>query len=149
MTTLLSLLRRECNGDDTVSSCTKPTSRALTVGVPAAITGVLLLTAITVLIVLYYKRQRRDDREDLEDRNRSSGFYGRYAQQRFGGQGQAQGQGHGFGQGQAQRGAPTSSRRSSGESFFDYKQEDYGRYHMASFQEPEVPKPTATTRVVA
>ncbi|KAJ5990245.1 hypothetical protein N7499_010772 [Penicillium canescens] len=141
MTTLLSLLRRECNGDDTVSSCTKPTSRALTVGVPAAITGVLLLTAIIVLVVLYYKRQRRDDREDLEDRNRSSGFYGRYAQQRFGGQGQAQGQG--------QRGAPTSSRRSSGESFFDYKQEDYGRYHMASFQEPEVPKPTATTRVVA
>ncbi|OQD90482.1 hypothetical protein PENANT_c001G08411 [Penicillium antarcticum] len=144
MTTLFSLLlRRECDGDDTVSSCTKPTSQALTVGVPAAITGVLLLTAIIVLVVLYFKRQRRDDREDLEDRKRTSGFYGRYAQQRFGSQA--------AGQGQAQRGAPTSSRRSSGESFFDYKQEDYGRYHMASFQEPEAPKPTATatTRVVA
>ncbi|KAJ5770185.1 uncharacterized protein N7511_002236 [Penicillium nucicola] len=139
--TFFSLLRRECNGDDTLSSCTKPTSRALTVGVPAAITGFLLLTAIIVLVVLYFKRQRRDDREDLEEHNRSSGFYGRDGQGRFGAQAP----------GQHQRGAPTSSRRSSGESFFDYKQEDFGRYHMASFQEPEAPKPTATstTRVVS
>lgn len=40
MATLLSLFRRDCNGDETMSSCTKPTSSAVTIGIPAAISGV-------------------------------------------------------------------------------------------------------------
>lgn len=94
----------------------------------------LLLTAIIVLVVLYFKRQRRDDREDLEERQRDSGFYGNYATQRFGAQGPRKAQ-------------ATESRRSSGESFFDYKQ-DHGPYHLAQFQSPEVSKPPAA-RVVS
>jgi hypothetical protein len=85
---------------------------------------------------------RRDDREDLEDRQRHSGFYANYATQRFGAEG-AQGAGP-----QGPRKAyATESRRSSGESFFDYKQ-DHGPYHLAQFQGPEVPK-SAATRVVS
>ncbi|KAJ5873865.1 uncharacterized protein N7529_002295 [Penicillium soppii] len=137
----LSILRRDCDGDDTLSSCSKPTSRALTVGVPAAITGVLLLTAIIVLIVLYFKRKRRDDREDLEDRRRRSGFYANYATQRFG-EGAPQGP-----QAPPRKAYATESRRSSGESVFDYKQ-DHGPYHLAQFNGPEVPK-AAATRVVS
>ncbi|KAJ5329587.1 hypothetical protein MYU51_007195 [Penicillium brevicompactum] len=135
--TLITLFRRDGNGDESVSG-PKPTSRALTVGVPAAITGFLLLTAIIVLVILYFKRQRRDDREDLEERQRDSGFYGNYATQRFGTAGAQQG---------PRKAYATESRRSSGESFFDYKQ-DHGPYHLAQFQGPEVPKPAAT-RVVS
>lgn len=77
---------------------------------------------------------RRDDREDLEDRQRDSGFYANYATQRFGTENEnTQG---------TQRAYKTESRRSSGESFFDYKQ-DHGPYHLAEFQSPEVPKPAA------
>ncbi|CAI7569618.1 unnamed protein product [Penicillium bialowiezense] len=138
--TLVTLFRRECNGDESASSCSKPTSRALTVGVPAAITGFLLITAIIVLVILYFKRQRRDDREDLEERQRDSGFYANYATQRFGAGGAQQGQG-------PRKAYPTESRRSSGESFFDYKQ-DHGPYHLAQFDSPEVSKPAAA-RVVS
>ncbi|KAJ5200670.1 hypothetical protein N7491_008524 [Penicillium cf. griseofulvum] len=139
--TILSVFRRDCNGDETMSSCTKPTSSAVTIGIPAAISGVLLLIAIVVLIVLYHKRMRRDNREDLEDRQRDSGFYARYATQRFGNEGE---------------GAPPSkgrpyaeSRRSSGESIYDFKQ-DHGPYHLAQLPSHEVqmPKPVATRVVV-
>ncbi|CAI7633647.1 unnamed protein product [Penicillium glandicola] len=133
--TLLTVFRRDCNGDETMSSCTKPTSAAVTIGIPAAISGVFFLTAIVVLIVLYHKRMRRDDREDLEERQRDSGFYARYATERFGTEGQPP------------RSTPqayaSESRRSSGESIFDFKQ-DHGPYHLAEFQGPEVPKPVAT-----
>lgn len=92
------------------------------------------MTAIIVLVVLYFKRMRRDDREDLEDRQRDSGFYGNYATQRFGTRNEnTQG---------TRRAHKTESRRSSGESFIDYKQ-DHGPYHLAQFQSPEVPKPAA------
>jgi hypothetical protein len=84
---------------------------------------------------------RRDDREDLEDRQRHSGFYANYATQRFGA-------GTDTGAPQGPRKAyATESRRSSGESFFDYKQ-DHGPYHLAQFDGPEVPK-AAATRVVS
>ncbi|KAJ5783104.1 hypothetical protein N7457_004878 [Penicillium paradoxum] len=136
--TLLTLLRRDCNGDETMSSCTKPTSAAVTVGIPAAISGVLLLIAIIVLIVLYKKRMARDDREDLEEHKRKSGFYARYATQRFGAE-----------DGQPSHGnAYPSSRRDSDDSLFDFKQ-DHGRYHMAQFNGPEVPKPVASGRVAS
>lgn len=98
----------------------------------------LLITAIIVLVILYFKRQRRDDREDLEERQRDSGFYGNYATQRFGAGGAQQG---------SRKAYPTESRRSSGESFFDYKQ-DHGPYHLAQFDSPEVSKPAAA-RVVS
>ncbi|KAJ5559051.1 hypothetical protein N7535_009083 [Penicillium sp. DV-2018c] len=140
MTTLLTLLRRDCNGDETMSSCTKPTSAAMTIGVPAAISGVLLLTAIIVLIILYKKRMARDDREDLEDRRRGSGFYARYATQRFGTEGAAPPP-------PATNNAYPSSRRSSGDSIFDFKQ-DHGPYHLAQFNSPEVPKAAVTSRVI-
>ncbi|KAJ5800379.1 uncharacterized protein N7518_002447 [Penicillium psychrosexuale] len=133
--TLLTVFRRDCNGDETMSSCTKPTSSAITVGIPAAISGVLLIVAIIVLVVLYHKRIRRDDREDLEDRQRGSGFYARYATQRFGTEGGAPPPSKG--------GAYASeSRRSSADSIFDFKQ-DHGPYHLAQFPNPEVPKPVA------
>ncbi|KAJ5120737.1 uncharacterized protein N7515_010125 [Penicillium bovifimosum] len=141
MTTLLTLLRRDCDGDETMSSCTKPTSSALTIGVPAAISGVLLLTAIIVLIILYKKRMARDDREDLEDRRRGSGFYARYATQRFGTEGVPP-------PNRNVNAYPAESRRSSGDSIFDFKQ-DHGPYHLAQFNSPEVPKPAVTSRVVA
>jgi hypothetical protein len=87
----------------------------------------------------------RDDREDLEDRRRDSGFYARYATQRFGAEGAPP----------ANRNAnsnvnayPGESRRSSGDSIFDFKQ-DHGPYHLAQFNSPEVPKPAVTSRVVA
>jgi hypothetical protein len=98
----------------------------------------MLFIAIIVLIVLYRKRMRRDDREDLEDRQRDSGFYARYATQRFGNEGA-----------EAPKGRPyTESRRSSGESIYDFKQ-DHGPYHLAQLPSHEVqmPKPVAT-RVV-
>lgn len=75
---------------------------------------------------------RRDDREDLEERQRDSGYYGNG--QRFTPQG-------------PRKAYASESRRSSGESFFDHKQ-DHGPYHLAQFQGPEVPKPAAT-RVVS
>ncbi|CAG8027553.1 unnamed protein product [Penicillium nalgiovense] len=136
--TLLTVFRRDCNGDETMSSCTKPTSAAVTIGIPAAITGVLLLTAIIVLIILYHKRMRRDNREDLEDRQRNSGFYARYATQRFGTEGAPPSNGHAN---------ASESRRSSDDSIFDFKQ-DHGAYRLAQFNGPEAPKPVAT-RVVS
>ncbi|KOS40200.1 hypothetical protein ACN38_g8955 [Penicillium nordicum] len=136
--TLLTLFRRDCNGDETMSSCTKPTSAAVTIGIPAVISGIIIITAIIVLIVLYRKRMSRDDREDLEDRKRSSGFYARYATQRFGTEGAPPSNGRPY---------ASESRRSSGESIFDFKQ-DHGPYHLAQFPSPEVPKPVAS-RVVA
>ncbi|CAG8903458.1 unnamed protein product [Penicillium egyptiacum] len=136
--TLLTVFRRDCNGDETMSSCTKPTSAAVTIGIPAAISGVLLLTAIIVLIILYHKRMRRDNREDLEDRQRDSGFYARYATQRFGTEGAPPSNGRAY---------ASESRRSSGDSIFDFKQ-DHGPYHLAQFPSPEAPKPVAT-RVVS
>ncbi|OQE44353.1 hypothetical protein PENCOP_c002G02355 [Penicillium coprophilum] len=138
--TLLSIFRRDCNGDETMSSCTKPTSSAITIGIPAAITGVLLLVAIIVLIVLYHKRMRRDNREDLEERQRDSGFYARYATQRFGAEGAPPSNGRAY---------ASESRRSSGESIYDFKQ-DHGPYHLAQFpsHEPQVQKPVAARVVV-
>lgn len=141
--TLLTLLRRDCNGDETMSSCTKPTSAAVTVGIPAAISGVIIVTALIVMIVIYRKRMNRDDREDLEDRKRSSGFYARYATQRFGTEGAPPSNAP------PSNGQPyaSESRRSSADSIFDFKQ-DHGPYHLAQFPSPEVPKPVAT-RVIA
>ncbi|KAJ5195862.1 hypothetical protein N7449_006341 [Penicillium cf. viridicatum] len=136
--TLLTLFRRDCNGDETMSSCTKPTSAAVTIGIPAAISGVIVVTALIVMIVIYRKRMNRDDREDLEDRKRSSGFYARYATQRFGTEGAPPSNAHPY---------ASESRRSSADSVFDFKQ-DHGPYHLAQFPSPEVPKPVAT-RVVA
>lgn len=81
----------------------------------------------------------RDDREDLEERQRNSGFYARYATQRFG---------TGAAGAPPSRNAYPSSRRSSGESLYDFKQ-DHGPYHLAQFQGPEVPKPAASGRVVS
>ncbi|KAJ5497436.1 hypothetical protein N7463_009423 [Penicillium fimorum] len=138
---LLSVFRRDCNGDETMSSCTKPTSSAVTIGIPAAITGVLLFIAMIVLIVLRRKRIAKENREDLEDRQRSSGFYARYATQRFGSE-EAPPPSKG-------RPYPSDSRHSSGESIYDFKQ-DHGPYHLAQFpsHEPQVQKPVAARMVV-
>ncbi|EKV15873.1 hypothetical protein PDIP_38560 [Penicillium digitatum Pd1] len=135
---LLTIFRRDCDGDETKSSCTKPTSSAVTVGIPAVISGVIIITAIIVLIVLYHKGMRRDDREDLEEQRRKSGFYARYdAQQNIAGKARpSKGQPH-----------ASQSRRSSADSIFDFKQ-DQGRYHIAPLPSPEPPKPAAT-RVLA
>ncbi|KGO67752.1 hypothetical protein PITC_000900 [Penicillium italicum] len=136
--TLLTVFRRDCNGDETMSSCTKPTSSAVTVGIPAAITGVILITAIILLIVLHQKRMRRDNREDLEERQRKSGFYARSASRRFGTEDAPQSKG---------RDNAFDSRRDSDDSIFDFKQ-DQGRYHMAPLPDPEMPKPVATRVIV-
>ncbi|KAJ5356909.1 hypothetical protein N7517_011518 [Penicillium concentricum] len=141
--TLLSIFRRDCNGDETMSSCTKPTSSAITIGIPAGITGVLLLIALTVLLFLYRRRKRLDVQEDLEDRQRDSGFYARDATQRFGAKGAPPSK--------ESNGRPyaSESRRSSGESIFDFKQ-DHGPYHLAQIpsHEPQVQKPVAARVVV-
>ncbi|KAJ5886444.1 uncharacterized protein N7473_009118 [Penicillium subrubescens] len=45
----------------------KPTSDAITIGVPAAICGVIFLCAAIVLGTLYYRRYKKDQRENQED----------------------------------------------------------------------------------
>lgn len=82
---------------------------------------------------------RRDDEEDLEDRRRNSGFYARYATQRFGTEGASQ---------QNTNAYPSQSRRSSGESLFDFKQ-DHGPYHLAQFNSPDVPTSGTSNKVVS
>ncbi|KAJ5359156.1 uncharacterized protein N7496_011569 [Penicillium cataractarum] len=45
----------------------KPTSDAVTIGIPAVIVGVLFLCAATTLGVIYYRRYKKDQQENLED----------------------------------------------------------------------------------
>ncbi|KAJ5876314.1 uncharacterized protein N7529_001898 [Penicillium soppii] len=61
------LATRECDGDASMSSCEKPTSKVLTIGIPAAITGVIVAVAIIVCGTIYYRRHKRDQLADLED----------------------------------------------------------------------------------
>lgn len=91
-----------------------------------------------VLIILRRRRIQFENREDLEDRKRKSGFYARYATQRFGTEGAPPSNG---------RANAPNSRRDSDDSLFDFK-EDYGPYHLAPIPSPEAPKPVATRTVV-
>ncbi|KAF3403838.1 hypothetical protein F1880_010157 [Penicillium rolfsii] len=45
----------------------KPTSDAITIGIPAVIVGVIFLCAATVLGTIYYRRYKKDRHENLED----------------------------------------------------------------------------------
>ncbi|KAJ5702694.1 hypothetical protein N7488_010242 [Penicillium malachiteum] len=61
-------LKSAFNGKATLSTRDdKPTSEALTIGVPAAIGGVLLICAMITLGVLYYRRYKKDKQENLAD----------------------------------------------------------------------------------
>ncbi|KAJ6013843.1 hypothetical protein N7540_008434 [Penicillium herquei] len=61
-------LKSVLQGDATLSKRDdKPTSEALTIGVPAAIGGVLLICAFITLGVLYYRRYKKDKQENLAD----------------------------------------------------------------------------------
>ncbi|KAJ5951384.1 uncharacterized protein N7479_009797 [Penicillium vulpinum] len=73
-----------------------------------------------VLVVLYRKRMNRDSRKGLEDRQREDGFYAHYVTQRFGTEGAAPSTG---------RTNHSHSRRTSGDSIYDFKQDH--PHHLA------------------
>ncbi|KAJ0418880.1 hypothetical protein BJY00DRAFT_287177 [Aspergillus carlsbadensis] len=53
----------------------KPTSLVLTAGVPAIITGIIVLTGVTVCCILFHRRQRHEDRADERYRAKPVGYY--------------------------------------------------------------------------
>ncbi|KAJ6004639.1 hypothetical protein N7540_013008 [Penicillium herquei] len=71
---------RECNGDTSHSSCEKPTSAALTVGVPCAISGGIVVAAIIVFIYLHFRSRENERREALRGIELESRFHHRRSQ---------------------------------------------------------------------
>ncbi|KAJ5752733.1 hypothetical protein N7520_009650 [Penicillium odoratum] len=69
------IVPRECNGDTSVSSCEKPTSEVLTVGVPAAISGVIVVAAIIVFVYLHFRSRAIERREGLRDIELASRYH--------------------------------------------------------------------------
>ncbi|OQD97616.1 hypothetical protein PENSOL_c011G06662 [Penicillium solitum] len=124
---------REGDGDSSIVSREKPTSLVLTIGVPAAITGVIVAVAIIVCVTIYYRRHKRDKQTDLEYAKPGKKFYNydNATQTR-----RAIGHASTNGAPNRQNGTqdisnPSSSRYSSDSSLFEFK-EHGGAYKLLS-----------------